>query len=598
MSLSIFNDPRREAAHDFYERFVEQRVLERLRFLDDLARTSGLDSIDLAADPIIQLGMEVDRYGRVTKNSLGVYSLAWQAAEHPEWPSIVEAEVQEIRQRILDTHGVPLRFLIWAGMGGSIEDKSAYNAAGLLKGGPRLYSLDSTDPLKLKGIIEDMQRISGESIAALLPSTLVVGMAMGMTSYEPVVNLERLASLYEKFGIDSRPNVIYMTLPGSTLDQFAAPRGYRRVPLQLDDGNSTAGRHSAPLTRGSLYPLAFAGCDLAQWIAGTQLSDEEVETAWKLSAFLHAQGTDGRDKVTLMLPRSWAAAALWTKQDFEESLGKSEDLGIKIVIGERANPMKCRPVKDAHQDRVFLVVQHKREAHPDAVRIRNLRSAGYPIAFLTFPGAAPLSHYMQFMHYVVGGLGYLRRMNFVTQPSVELYKSIASEIFEEAKQAGGTANTGAWKSLAAPDPKALARELLRLAGQRKVEYGELTYFGDTRYNEDGRGIRESLERAADKIFRARLKMPVDIYEGPAMNHSYHEMIIGHGKCFSMVFIAAHPERFALAQYEPDYHMAQFLATKMALEKRHRKVVAIPVESVEALDRYFAAFASELKNGQV
>ena len=31
-------------------------------------------------------------------------------------------------------------------------------------------------------------------------------MAMGMTSYEPVVNLEKLSALYAKHGIDSRPN--------------------------------------------------------------------------------------------------------------------------------------------------------------------------------------------------------------------------------------------------------------------------------------------------------------------------------------------------------------------------------------------------------
>ena len=49
-----------------------------------------------------------------------------------------------------------------------------------------------------------------------------------------------------------------------------------------------------------------------------------MDEAWRLAAFLHAQGLAGRDKVTLILPREWAGAALWTKQDFEESLGKSE----------------------------------------------------------------------------------------------------------------------------------------------------------------------------------------------------------------------------------------------------------------------------------
>ena len=50
-------------------------------------------------------------------------------------------------------------------------------------------------------------------------------------------------------------------------------------------------------------------------------------------------------------------------------------------------------------------------------------------------------------------------------------------------------------------------------------------------------MRRVLDRAAETVFRSRLKMPVDVYEGPAMNHSYHEMIIGHGHCFSTVLLS-------------------------------------------------------------
>jgi glucose-6-phosphate isomerase len=582
LSLSIVNDPVRETSQQLHERFSSERVLERLRTV-----TPESD------DDLVKLGMEVDANGRVTKNSLGVFSLAWQAAEHPEWPETVAAEIAAIKQRIQDTHGVPLRFVIWAGMGGSIEDKSMYNAAGLLKGGPRLYSLDSTDPSKLKAIFEEMQGVTGQQLPDLLRSTLVVGMAMGMTSYEPVVNLERIVSVYEKFGIDSKPNFIYMAFPDSILDRFAGPRGYTHVQLQMDGGNATAGRHSAPLTRGSLYPLALAGVDLKAWVAGTALTDEEISTAWKLAAFLHAQGMEGRDKIALLLPRSWAGAGIWTKQNFEESLGKSEALGIKIVINEKVRLRSYRRVNDPLQDRAFLAIQRKGEPQPEAKEITELRHAKYPMAMLTFPAATPLSHYMQFMHYVVGGLGYLRRMNFVTQPSVELYKAIASELFAEANKAGGTAHTPAWTAIKRPDARKLGSDLKKFAASRAIEYGELTFFGDMRYNEEGRALRISLERAADRIFRSRLKMPCDIYEGPAMNHSYHEMIIGHGKCFSIVLIAAKQTHFALAHYEPDYHMAQFLATKMALERRGRHVVAVPVDDLESLDRYFLEVASFL-----
>jgi glucose-6-phosphate isomerase len=603
LRLSLYNAGSTETA---FKRFTAEKVLDRLRALDARARVGGLAALRPADDLLVAIGTESDADGHVTKNSYGIFNLSWQAQEHPEWAEKIAAEIDEIRGAIRETHGVELRYLIWAGMGGSIEDKSMYQALGLLKGGPRFYALDSTDPAKLKHILADMQARSKRPLGAILRSTLVVGMAMGMTSYEPVVNLEKLSALYAKHAIDSRPNFLYMTLPGSLLDQFAGPRGYRKVELQLDDQNSTAGRHSGPLTRGSLYPLALAGVDLRSWIAGTFLSADEIETAWQLAAFIHTQGEAGRDKLTLALPKAWAGAALWTKQDFEESLGKSETSGLKVVIGEK--PFKP---PGYGSDRAFLFV-----GPSDAAT--GLRRAGYPVAVLKLPARCTLSRYMQFIHYVVFGIGYLRRMNFVTQPSVELYKSIANTLHAEAKRAGGIEKTVAWReftsnrvkwhgislhgdflfSPGATAPQIYAMLLSLSAELRQIEYGELTFFGDTRYSPQGQHIRRSLDRAAARLFQRKLKMPCDVYEGPAMNHSYHEMIIGHGKCFSTVLLSDKQETIRNIDYQPGYHMTQFLATKLALERKGRQVVALTVRDLSErtlaeLDNFFDEAAASI-----
>ena len=603
MRLSLYNAGSTETA---FNRFTAEKVLDRLRAMDARARAGGLAALRLADDPLVAIGTEFDAGGHVTKNSYGVFNLSWQAREHPEWPEKIAAEIDEIRGAIRETHGVELRYLIWAGMGGSIEDKSMYQALGLLKKGPRFYALDSTDPAKLKHILADMQGRSKRPLGEILRSTLVVGMAMGMTSYEPVVNLEKLSTLYAKYGVDGRSNFLYMTLPGSLLDQFAGPRGYRKVELQPDGQNSTAGRHSGPLTRGSLYPLALAGVNLRSWIAGTLLSDEEIHTAWKLAAFIHVQGEAGRDKLTLTLPKDWTGAALWTKQNFEESLGKSETSGLKIVIGEK-------PLKPAGygEDRAFLFV-----GPSDAAT--GLRRAGYPVAVLKLPARCTLSRYMQFIHYAVFGVGYLRRMNFVTQPSVELYKTIANALHAEAKRADGIEKATAWRefvshrvkwrgislhgdflfSPGATAPQIYAMLLSLSAELRQIEYGELTFFGDTRYSPQGRRIRRSLDRAAARLFQRKLKMPCDVYEGPAMNHSYHEMIIGHGKCFSTVLLSDKQETIRNINYQPGYHMAQFLATKLALERKGRQVVALTVRDLSdrtlaALDEFFDEAAASI-----
>ena len=619
LSLHLLNDKPESQSH--FESIVKLDLVARLKTLEARAQRKGIEALDPSKNRLIAIGMELDASGqKVKKDHYGVFNLAWQAARHPEWAEGIRLEIDVLRDAIRKAHGAPLQFLIWAGMGGSAEDKNMYQAVGLLKGRPRCYVLDSTDPAKLKYILEDIQCRSKLDIAAALRRTLVAGMAMGMTSYEPVVNLERLALLYDRHRIDSRANFIYLTVPGSLLDQFAAPRGYRRIELQLDRANSTAGRHSSPLTRGSLYPLGLCGTPLDAWIAATDLTPEDIATAWRLSAFLHAQIAAGRDKVTLMLPKAWAGAALWTKQEFEESLGKSEAWGIKIVVGEKIRITNYLSPRDASQDRVFLSIHHQGDPAESRSKAASLRRAGYPLATLTLPRATVLSRYMQFIHYAVFGLAWLRDMNFVTQPGVELYKAIANRLYADALKHGGIEKTAAWAArLASPrQSKWRARvtlhhngvnasgrtapriyaELLRASLAAGAGYAELTFFGDTRYSPKGRALRLTLNRAAETLFRSKAKIPVDIYEGPAMNHSYHEMIIGHGRCFSTILMAETAEQPREIDYSPDYHRAQFLSTIQALEERRRAVTAITLKDLEtptldALEEFFRQAAASL-----
>jgi hypothetical protein len=207
---------------------------------------------------------------------------------------------------------------------------------------------------------------------------------------------------------------------------------------------------------------------------------------------------------------------------------------------------------------------------------------------------------------------------------VELYKTIAGEIYADAQQAGSVSKTAAWCSMnGAPrqsswrhrltmyydtvdaetdseDAATVYASLVRhLRQNRSVEYGELTFFGDLRLAPAGRAMRAVLERAADRVFRRALRMPVDVYEGPAMNHSYHEMIIGHGRCFSTVLLSRKQESIRSVNYTAEYHVSQFLATRMALARRHRPVVAIVVNDLSersraALDDFFGAVAGHLK----
>ncbi len=571
--------------------------------------------------------MEFDGSGRLAGNCGGELSADWQAEKHREWAGQANAEAAELRGAIKNAHQAPLRFLLWAGVGAPAADAWLYEAAGLLKRGPRCYVLDSADPGKLRAILDDIERRSGLAISSVLRSALVVGTTAGMTSYEPVLSLQKLANLYDRHRIDSRAHFLSLAAEGSLLDAFARERGYRRAALRLD--GAVAGRHGGPLTRGSLHLLALARADLGAWIRNACLAEKDIYTAWKLASFLHAQGTAGRDKITLMLPKPWAGAAIWTKQSFEEALGQSEQLGLKIIPCAKPRLASYHSPKDSRQDRVFVAVRVSGMTGPDAAKIALLRRSGYPLAVLTLPHGSLLSRYMQFVHYVVFGLAWLRGMNLAARPGAELQASIAGRIFGEAQEAGGATHTACWKSMASserqvafrgelilhydrldpsfePDgmdaPQFYAAILRSLAADRRMEYGDLTFFGDTRYSPAGVAVRRILDHAADGLFERRLNIPADVQEGPAASHSCQETILGHGRCLSTVVLSEAQESLAAARYAPDYHVAQFLATQIALAERGRPVVSITLRnlgepSLRALEEFFHRAASYLKPGR-
>jgi hypothetical protein len=152
-----------------------------------------------------------------------------------------------------------------------------------------------------------------------------------------------------------------------------------------------------------------------------------------------------------------------------------------------------------------------------------------------------------------------------------------------------------------PDaPSTYAAIVKKLLVEGRIDYAELTFFGDTRYSPNGRSVLQILNRSAERLFRSKLKMPVDIGEGPAMNHSAHEMIIGRGRCLSTVILSEKQEKLTAARYHAQYHLAQFLATQMALEQRKRPVVSITLKDLEeesliSLEDFFRQAATCLKS---
>ena len=299
-----------------------------------------------------------------------------------------------------------------------------------------------------------------------------------------------------------------------------------------------------------------------------------------------------------------------------------EDLGLKVVIGERGKLANYRSPKDALQDRAFLAVQLKGAAGLDARKIGLLRRSGYPVASVTFPRGAQLSSFMQFVHWAVFAVAYLRDTSLVSRCGTGLYRDFAGRIFAQALERGGIQKTAAWESLMRSPrrvvfsdwltlhyvrlcttietgglsaPQLYAAVIRNLAREGKLQYGEFTFFGDSRYSRQGAALRKLLQRAAEDLFGARLKMPVDVFEGPPA--------IGHGKCLSTLLLSEKQEHLPAARYSADHHVAQFLGTQLALAERNRPVVAITLKDLEqpaldSLGEFFRRTAAALRTARL
>ena len=157
----------------------------------------------------------------------------------------VEAEAKDIWQR-------GIRHIIWSGMGGSVLTVRVLCNLGFCRshdnGQVSIYPLDSTDPAALNEIVREIAAAkklavpTGEEAAnsaflrALLSDVMMVGVAMGMTSEEPITHLEWFTELLQLAGLRPAEHLMVMTLPDSYLDRFAHELQAPSFPLQPDGG--------------------------------------------------------------------------------------------------------------------------------------------------------------------------------------------------------------------------------------------------------------------------------------------------------------------------------------------------------------------------
>jgi glucose-6-phosphate isomerase len=527
------------------------------------------------------LGQLVERRGRMAELATedGDVKLDWvdgvaRALEDDD----ALVGVEELAARVRG-----MRHLVWSGMGGSVQTVHALRDCGLLAGaGVAVHPLDSTDPAALNRLLAAFAVDGG--LAAGLRRTLVIAVAMGMTSEEPVTHLEWVEGLLRRHAVDrADEHLIVMTLPGSSLDRFARERGVRRLDLQLDGESHTPGRMSAPATRVFLLPAALAlpagglrsvleRCQAEHRLARSvgaagrdaiAASDPFV----RLAAWLDAQLAEGRDMLLLDLPERWRPLAPWVEQVVEESLGKG---GRGLLVFHGQDPA-------GWQERHAVLRVDEGGGVVTGVPTATLRlGAAADIA----GRLAVVARFFSGWELTVALLGYLQGITIAGQPAVEAYKRHARDLRtgdaplpypsgDHLAVAGG----GRLRLDAAGVPGAEGSDptgALTGAARAALASGRLAYFDLTVNADAGGAAWDGLRGEALRFGNGVLRRPVKLRWGPQDYHSTEQSETdGLSGVLSLRVLVRQTDPVTEGEYSGRFLHAQALGTVRAMREAGR-----------------------------
>jgi hypothetical protein len=623
--------------------------------IDDNARLSALQKL-IEEDAIGQLHRR-DGLMATLASEDGALKLDWvegvaRLLADPRMLEEVEAEAKDIWQR-------GIRHIIWAGMGGSVLtvrvlcDLGFFNEqdTGQHQNSIAIYPLDSTDPAALNDIVRkiaaarnlvlpDGEELSNPNfLRTLLKDVMMVGVAMGMTSEEPITHLEWFTDLLKKANLRPAEHLLVMTLPGSYLDRFAHEQQAPSRPLQPDGGTGTGGRMSAPTTRVFLLPAALYLTTsfpdqpgLLRQVLQRAWDEYNIELAMshpaehpyvQLAAALSAASSQGACRLLLEMPDGWQVLVSWLEQLMEESLGKGGK-GVVVFDDQPLNHtafgylqngiLHVHVVTESTQpaeDQPFLLSQPSL-----ANREPQNRLAALSTSFLGWQLSMAL-------------YGYLQRITFAGQPAVENYKARARALrtqqdplqvaahWSPALQEGiltllaprsSIVQDTQWRATSHPHDAtatvfASALQAAASTGiyQEDAQRVPLSYLDVTVNGEAHASLLTMLNEHVHTIGNRLSGVPVKLRQAPAAYHSTEQSgMDGPPSLVSLRLVARNTEACLLGNYTNTFLHAQAVSTWQAMMESGRPCFLLVIDgslddAIQPLSTFFSQVEQYLQH---
>jgi glucose-6-phosphate isomerase len=319
--------------------------------------------------------------------------------------------------------------VVLLGMGGSsLAPEVMRQVLGEPNAVPSFHVLDSVDP--------DAVRLA---MAHAATSLFVVASKSGSTIEPTTLAAEARRRVIAAGHSQWASRFIAITDEDTSLHRSAAADGFREVFVNPSD---IGGRYSA-LSLFGVVPAALMGLDLDRLLAGARA----METACRvthvrdnpglaLGALMNAGFENGRDKLTLLVPKPLESFGLWVEQLVAESTGKHKK-GIVPIAGESAE-------MSIGGDRVVVSVSVGTTA-PDAAVLDRAKSSDAPVVTIQLPDVYALGAEFLRWEIATATAGLLMTINPFDEPNVKQAKDATSALLAVYQQS---------KRLPLPEPHA------------------------------------------------------------------------------------------------------------------------------------------------
>jgi len=354
---------------------------------------------------------------KVIKNRLG-------------WLDIVETMLErssDIVKFVDEVKAAGFTHAVLMGMGGSsLSPEVSRLSFGVKPGYLSLFVLDTTVP---DAVIDIEKQIVPEKTLFIV-STKSGGTVETLSAYKYFFDVVSRVK-----GDKAGGNFVAVTDPGSSLEQLAADKKFRRTFLNFQD---IGGRYSA-LSYFGILPAAIIGVDIDLLLhrAWTMVESSSSFIAPMdnpgivLGTVMGELAQEGRNKLTLILSPEIESFGLWVEQLVAESTGKN-GAGVIPIHGEA-----IASTDQYGDDRLFVYLKLKSSSHKDLdAKVHALELAGMPVVRILLDDVYDLGQEYFRWEVATAVASAILGVNAFDEPNVTESKNITNRLLGEFKANG------------------------------------------------------------------------------------------------------------------------------------------------------------------